>query len=364
MINPPTFEVENDLIKILSQRNPQQNEIIPLLQSEINWEYLLKTAEDHRVVPILFQQLKTNYKEHFPPSVYERLRVRFQEIASYNFARSAQLIKIVNILQNNNFSVLSYKGMTLAKLAYKDVTLRQFTDIDLLVKKQEFKKIKELMLSNGCAPVWNMTEKQEKAVLKYDYEFPFYCGKNKTLVEVHWDFIEHFFAFDYDTQKIWKRTETVELYGKNIRTLSPVDYLIVLSSHGSKHFWKRLSWICDIDRLVENTEIDWDLAIKRASETESLRMVLLGLYLSEKLLKTDLPSNIKKKISADENVEFLGELFSESLFQIEKEPFDWKEMARKHLKMREKYKTKIKYAQRLLTVKLVDKLFMPMGRPR
>lgn len=364
MINKSQFEIENRLVKLLSQVNPQKPEVISLLQNEVDWNYIFETAEEHRIIPLLFSQIKSDYANRISETVFNKFQARFQEIATYNFARSTQLIKLVNLLQSHDFPVLSYKGMTLAELAFGDITLRQFTDIDLFVQKQDFSEIKELLLANDCNSVWDLTDKQEKAVLKYDYEFPFYYGDVKTLIEVHWEFVESFFAFDYDTEQLWKRIENVKIYGKNIPTLSPADYLVVLSSHASKHFWKRLSWICDIDRLVRNTEIDWDLAVKLASETGSLRMVWLGLYLSKEILRTELPDNINEKILSDKTTGFLGRMFLENIFEKEKEPSDWKEMAKIHLKMRENIGTKLKYSHRLFTTKLIDKLFMPMGRPR
>ncbi len=362
--NKSQFAAENRLIRLFSQVDPDRSECFSLFGDKIDWDYIFRTAEEHRIVPILFKQLKAAFKSHIPESICNKFQTRFQEIAAYNFARSTQLIKLINLLQTHNFPVLSYKGMTLAELAYGDVTLRQFTDIDLFVKKKDFSEIKKLLISNDCRSVWTLTAKQEHAVLKYDYEFPFYCSEVNTLVEVHWAFVESFFAFDCDTEKLWKRIGLVTLYGKKIPTLSAVDYLIVLCAHGSKHFWKRLGWICDLDRLVRNTEIDWDSVLKLAVETGSLRMVWLGLYLSTEILKTELPGFINEKIQKDQTAAALGKKFIENLFEADKEPSDWKEMAKIHLKMRENLSTKIKYSERLLTTKLIDKLFMPMGRPR
>jgi hypothetical protein len=209
-----------------------------------------------------------------------------------------------------------------------------------------------------------LTEKQEKAVLKYYYEYPYFFGENNTYVEVHWEFLESFFAFDLDINDVWNRSQKLTLYGKEIKTLSAEDYLVILSTHGSKHFWHRLSWICDIAKLIENTRIDWDLVHKIAVQTGSLRMIRLGLYLAEELLKTELPKEMSEQISSDSVAVYLGKKIKNFLLGIETEPSDWIEVARLHLKMREKTSTRIKFSRRLFTTKLIDKLFMPMGRPR
>lgn len=335
-----------------------------MLKNDCDWNYIFRTAEEHRVVPLIFKSIKSGLDDLIPAEVITKFRSHHKQNAAANFARSTQLIKLVEQLHNNQVPVIAYKGMVLAEFAYRDITLRQFGDIDLFIRKRDFFKAKDALIQIECKPAWTLTEPQENAVLKYYYEYPFYFGETKTLIELHWEFVESFFNFDFEFEEIWNRTASVELYGRSFQTLSAEDYLIILSAHGSKHFWKRLSWICDIARLIENQAIDWEAVRRRASRYGSLRMVWIGAYLVNKILGTALPDQIREKMLADTTAVRLGKLLIENLFEEEKEPSEWTEMARIHLLMREKIRTKLQYSQRLFTTKLVDKLFLPMGRPR
>lgn len=355
---------EIQLIIYLLQSNSPKAEISSLFSSEIDWDLLLQRAEEHRVVPLLFKKLKSDYSELVGDSILEKFQNRYQVIAKFNFARSTQLIKLVGQIEKHDLPVIAYKGMALAEFAYKDTTLRQFGDVDLLIRKKDFFEVKNHLIEIGCKPVWELSEKQERAVLKYYYEYPFFYGETDTLVEVHWEFLELFFAFDIKMKDVWKRSQTIKHYGRQLQTLSAEDYLVVLCTHGSKHFWYRLSWICDVAKLIENTRINWDLVVKLATQTGSLRMVRLGIYLVRELLHTKIPNEISKQISKDSEAVLLGERIKDYIFGKETEPNDWTEAAKLHLKMREKPLTKLKYSQRLFTTKLIDKLFMPMGRPQ
>ena len=352
-----------DLLILVAQDSPNESRIVQLLQREIDWVILFALAEEHRITPILFEKLKT-YAESIPPDILEKLRARVVEIGKLNFARTAQLLKLVKILQSQQLDILCYKGMALASLAYGDVALRQYTDIDVLIRKQEFAQIKDILLVNNCRPAHEFTESQERATLKYAYEFPFYHDENDTLIEVHWDFIESFFAFDFYSDEIWDRTVEIEMYGKKIRTLCPEDYLIILSTHGSKHYWNRLAWVCDIDRLVRNTKIDWSQVESRAESVDAMRMIRIGVLLSNRLLDTPIPESMDADFRKDTTAKELANKFATSLFEEDPKPFDWKQMAKVHLRIREKAITKLTYCVRLLRVKLTDKLFMPMGRPQ
>lgn len=355
---------EHKLIFKMLGSDPGNGRTAALLKGELDWDYVYRTSEEHSIIPILFKNLSALPSNSLPPGVLEKFQIRYKAIATYNFARSTQLIKLVEQLETNGVPVIAYKGMALAAYAYQDTTMRQFGDIDLFIRKADFARAKTLLGRIDCKPAWQLNERQEKGVLRYYYEYPFFYGENKTLVEVHWEWVESFFTFDFEFEGIWERTEKVDLYGKKITTLSAEDYLVVLCSHGSKHFWKRLSWICDVAKLIENKKIDWDTVIERSSKYGALRMVWIGVNLAREVCGTKLPAKISQMIDADKNATAFTNRFLGNVFEDEREPSEWTEMARTHLGMREKISSKLKYSYRLLTTKAIDSLFLPMGRPR
>lgn len=356
-------KLENRLITSLIQTSPQED-IVALLKSNPDWKYLIETSEEHRITQLVIEKIKTNYKEFVPTDVLADLQYHRKKITKLNFGRTTQLIKLITLLQENKIPVIAYKGIALAALAYNDISLRQFGDIDILIQKKDFYEVKELLLQIGCKPAWELNPKQEKAVLKYYYEYPFQYRENNTFIEVHWKFVEPFFPFELDYEAIWKRTRTIKLYGKNISTLSPEDYLIILCMHGSKHFWNRLSWICDIAKIIENTEVNWEIVIQRAIDVGTLRMVWLGLKCAREILNINLPERISEQIEAEQSIKPLNKRIINIIFGNEKEPSDWVEIARLHLQMRERKRDRIKYSKRLLMTKFIDSFFLPMGRPQ
>lgn len=362
-LNTPN-QIENQLILHLSRENLSFDEINSLFENPVNWDYLIETSSIHCVLPLVFKNIENHFSDKIPQNIFSEIQSRHNDTVTYNFILSAQVIGLISALRENDLDILSYKGMTLAQLAYKDISLRQFGDIDVLIRKDDFPKVKEVLMNAGCKPAWTATAKQEKAALKYYYEYPFTFGENSTLVEVHWKFIEPFFAFDYATEDVWERMQFVNICEKDVPTLASEDYLIVLASHGSKHFFERFSWVCDISRLVENTEIDWNLVIKRAKEVGALRMVWLGLWMARETLDTKMPDEIYKQVLAEPEIQEIGKTFIENIFSEEVERQDWKEMAKVHMRLREKRKHKMIYYKRLLSTKVIDSLFLPMGRPQ
>ena len=337
--------------------NAIDSEIESLLAENFDWDLFTETARNHRLVSFVFPKLR-RFSAAIPSQIFREWQRRAEKVSGRNLDFNAQLLKLAGLFENNNVEYLSYKGATLAQLAYGDSSLRQFGDLDFLIYKKDFPKVKKLIVENGGAPAWELSEKQERAVLKRYYEYPFVFGENAISVEIHWAFMESFFGFDYNIEEVFRRSQTVSIHGRNLRTLSNEDLLIVLCVHGSKHFWKRLNWICDVGKLVQNQKIEWDKVIKLAEQNGCWRMLKLGLFLSKDFLKFDLPVEIEN----EPEIESLAAELKNQLFDDE---FSAEEIRTDiHLKMRERWRDKFTYSQRLFRTKLVDSLFMPMGRPQ
>lgn len=359
LVNTPEIQ----LIIWLTQTSLQNQvtvEIPALIKHHLDWKRLLPAAFEHRVVPLLFRSLKN--MDGIPDEVRTEFNVRCRRILQRNLKLTHQMLDLIGILQSHNIEVIAYKGPVLAKFLYDDVSLRQFNDLDLLINRKDFPAVKQLFVAHGYQPAWKLTQKQEKAVLKYYYEYPFYKNETNTLLELHWDLLESFFSFDIKTAELFRRSEILALYNQPIKTLSVEDSLIILSVHGSKHFWKRLGWIADIVQLVKKPSIKWDVVLERAAQSGAMRALLLAMFLADTVLNADLPSEIAQLVARDKTVPVISKKMIAGLNAgIDSELLD---KAQLHFQMKERSLDKIKYTYRLITTKFVDSLFMPMGRPR
>ncbi len=235
-----------------------------------------------------------------------------------------------------------------------------------MVRKQDVLRVKQLFIADGCSPCWRLTESQEAAVLRHYYEYPLMCNNRSVLIEVHWEFAEHFFSFTFDLDQILQRLEPVVIHGKPVPTLGPEDSLLVLCAHGSKHFWKRLGWINDVAQLVNRQhELDWNVVVERATSLGLLRMLWLGLLLANDVFGVDLPCEITARIGNQSSLKTVVEGIRSNFFLVGNQPTGTIQTTLLQLKMRERMKDRLSYCYRLIvTTKLVDSLFMPMGRPR
>ena len=296
------------------------------------------------MVQLLFWHLDTTCPEAVPKAALDELRSGFHENAYRNLLRTGELLKLLKLFEAYGIRAIPYKGPTLAASLYGNLALREFDDLDILVPEQDVLKAKKLLVSVEYQPEHGLTRAQEVAFLKYHGEESFTRVDDKSTVDLHWRITETFRSLPVDFECLWGRLERLSLAGDTVLTLSPEDLLPILCVHGSKHFWTRLTWICDVAELIRVHEgINWELVMERAGTLGSKRMLFLGLYLASDLLGAPLPTKVFHKVWGDPTVTALAE-------QVRKRPFSEPnrqakafEDFRYQVRLRERLGDKIRY---------------------
>ena len=90
-------------------------------------------------------------------------------------------------------------------------------------------------------------------------------------------------------------------------------------------------------------------------------MVALGAFLAKDLFNADLPHEIEQKIQSDRNIIQIAKELKSQIFDDEVSAETIRSNI--HMRMLERWRDKFTYSQRLFRTKVIDSVFMPMGRP-
>jgi len=120
-----------------------------LIQSKIDWAYLIQTATRHGVMSLLYQSLSTTCQEAVPKTNLAQLRDYSHSNALHNLFLTKELFKLLNLFESHSIPAIPFKGPVLAVSAYGNLSLRQIGDLDILVRERDFHKAKELLLDQG-----------------------------------------------------------------------------------------------------------------------------------------------------------------------------------------------------------------------
>lgn len=295
------------------------NDLRNLAGEGIDWQYVIRTALEHGVMPMLYLGLHSFCSEAVPTVTMHQLRELFYANAQRNLFLSSELLKLLRLLDTHGISAIPFKGPVLSVSAYKNLSLRQCRDLDILVRKKDILTAKDLLISEGYRPWRAMTQAQETSHLRSHHALVFLPKSEMYSVDLHWAIAPPHHSFPLDAEALWERLELRSFAGKQIPALPPQDLILVLCIHGSKHGWERLIWICDIAELIRSRpEIDWKPTLEEAHKVGSFRRVLLALLLVRDLLGVNLPHQVLEAADSYPGVKRLSRFVTRQLFSDEK----------------------------------------------
>ncbi|HYL57482.1 MAG TPA: nucleotidyltransferase family protein, partial [Candidatus Acidoferrales bacterium] len=193
---------------------------------------------------------------------------------------SNELIRFMRAFQRAGVRALTFKGPLLAELAYGDVGLRQFSDIDFLIDAHDLAAVAEILTGAGYT---SHLDRRDGLTGGYFQEFEecFNGRDGLGAVDVHWTMTPGAYPFAPSEIAVRSRATEAVMLGEAVPTLAPDDLFLYLCVHGAKHGWCQLGWICDVAQLLAVPGlIDVPTVLERAAPLGSRRMVLLALYLA------------------------------------------------------------------------------------
>ena len=232
-----------------------------------------------------------------------------------NMQMTGELILLLRLFAGQGVNVIPFKGPTLAALAYGDLGLREFGDLDLLIGRRDFMKAQESLIARGYQPEVLLNSKQAAAFSEACNVMAFWHAEKEISVELHWELSPKYLPFSPDPGRLWERMTPSHPGGQTVMTLSPEDLLVYLCAHGAKHVWEKLIWIVDVGGLLHrHPNLDWDRVCELSAEQRCERILFLGLRLARDVTGASAPPEIEKLMESDNESERLAAKVVERLF--------------------------------------------------
>jgi len=281
-------------------------------RGSLDWSLVLDLARFHGVGPLLWQSITALCADLVPEATLTTLRQATQAGRLLSGALARETVRISLAFEERGLPAIPFKGAALAALAYKDVNLRDFDDLDFIVPQARLAEAQDILSTHGYRPVNQSRESFRDA--HYDEPYHLYMHEtSRLLVDLQWVMAHEQFSFRLDRSDIWNRRASLSVDGGRISTIAPEELLIILCVHGSKHAWERLKWIVDVDALIRAQRLDWDRVVSTASKWKCRRMLLLGLRQAQQTMNAELPPALWAAIRADADVMDLAARMPKSL---------------------------------------------------
>jgi hypothetical protein len=270
----------------------------------LDWAKLLAQADEHSVLPLLASHLQDLPLSIVPLDAHTHLHTWLRAQALFTLTLSAELFQILERFAGLGIGVLVTKGPALAMRCYGDAGMRQYGDLDLIVREVDIRRSTQAMLELGYEPRVPLMSIDVK---KTAGEYAFRKSRTQTLVEFHTEQTFRYHPRPLQIENLFQRRNFVTIDGRDVATLSLEDELVLICVHGAKHFWERLMWIADVAALISRQAPDWDRAQALAREVGAERILRLGLRLASDMLNAEVPVQVQSDVSSDRTVAKLAE---------------------------------------------------------
>ena len=273
--------------------------------------YIYKMSEIHHVVPMIynaaynedfFKECDANFQAMFKSSAF---RYIFSQIQ-----RTNHFLEVYKKLIEKNIKILVFKGIIFRNM-YNNPDDRISSDEDILIKKEDYEKVKEFFLSEG----FEFIDKGEECA---------YFSKSTGLcIEVSTSLFSHeskaYGHLNKLFEDVFEKSIKINIDKIDILTLSHEQHLIYIVFHNMKHFLTGgfgIRQVADFSKYIETygEYINWE---KFWSDLKDLNYDTFALNLIEISLKY-LGFN-DDKITYPDNITSFDELKNSQKYYINSE---------------------------------------------
>ena len=247
-----------------------------LISRDPDWDLMFQRAHSLEILPVVYANLAEPGLLDIPVGIRNRAARQLQTARARIMARVLTANHVLERFASEGISTLVLKGPATGVSAYGDPSLRNFADLDVLVRREAVGASRDLLLSLGFKPHYEPEAEDRLLLAGHALEF-----MRPTLkVELHTELMSRYLRVPFVNEEVWGTSRFVRCADASIRVLSPDIEFIFLAAHGAKHEWLGFRWICDVGHLARRLSREERLAVAaRSRRLNSLKLVALAVQL-------------------------------------------------------------------------------------
>ena len=276
---------EEYLLKLYISKSVTKDEVHRLL-----YDFDYNIEKEKLTFNFLLAHLFQNNPDiEIPADIKPRLNGVLRMFQYQNATLLAGLKQLTLKLNDNNIPVLLVKGAAMRIL--EPNKSRMMSDVDCAVDIDNFDKAVKISESLGFKISFSYGHATE--VRRYPMQ----------KIDIHKNFVKG----DKDTRqtnkKIFERAKQYNFGGSKVLIPDAEDMIFLLLINGYENiiyfqpFYKNVSWLLDVIYIMKNRkDIDWNIVISDAKETETLAQIKLMFELINHFLPNMVPNTVISSI--------------------------------------------------------------------
>ncbi len=290
--NPKT--IGQEILKLLSDtHNFDINQLIldQLTKDYRQWKYFLSLTLYNNMGPLLYKNLTKNYLPNdrlfsIPQWVIDSLETSYRHSAQKSAGFEIDFARLLNAFHENNIKVIVLKGAALVGEIYPESALRPMEDLDLLVTKQDWPMIKDILEKEGFRNKEGMDllKLEEAASIPMNRHIA-YTNERGLKLELNFRLLTLDFPASFESREYFENARRQKIAGVEAYTLSLEDHFLYMASRMINVGFRYYLWFHDLKEfLYRYPQIDWALVVTKAKE----KRLDVILYYTLRVLKEKL----------------------------------------------------------------------------
>lgn len=298
-----------------------------ILSHSLDWGIILDDAYYHRTMQLLYHCLEKSGQQNLvPQGILAILRMVYSIYKLRNKRYYKEARRVLESLQDARINYAVYKGIFSAEKVYRDVALKPFNDVDILINKKDKKKANNVFSKLGYTfeyDQWRARERNqelEEADCEYggqqEYEGPdidpvmryldFGMSTRTFHFDVHYKLQYASSFWRIDEGSVLENAISTKLSGFDAFVPCYEDQLILLATHLYRHALSledqpgdfELFRFCDINETIRHfkDDIDWKRFVRSVKLSKAEIPVYYALYFTEKLFDRQVPEWVLDRI--------------------------------------------------------------------
>ncbi len=287
---------EKMLTACLVARQAADYDAIEAVYKQCQERRLFEFAEEHECTSIVAARLQTMKKSspQWDTALNDwkyRLRQRFEALDALAAA-----------LKKENIPVIALKNAGIARGIYPYPEECPMGDFDVLVRKSDFVKAHEIVMSQGFELGFRAAQTIEEegvnaGLISGGTEYKKDLTDDILWLELQWRSIAgRWIAPEVEPKADDLMQSAVPIDGTDILLQDPVSNLVQVALHTSKHSYVRAPGLrlhTDVDRIVRAyPNLDWDAFITRIRTMKVTVPVFFSLAIPKTILGTPIPDDV------------------------------------------------------------------------
>jgi hypothetical protein len=263
-------------------------------------EELCKVAVTHGMVGHLHHLVSTTSSAPVDDELMRRLSELQRLLVARNLNYTGVLLRVLSKLDDAGVRALSVKGPAWAELLYGDLSLRTWSDLDLLVEPQQAAEAREVLQQMGFEDCSPLSRQSMRSRWGDTGQIALGSRELRLVVDLHWKLTVSVSPRGLTPDAVFARAGRVTLLGQEVVCPGKSDVFLITCLEGTRDLWSSVARLLDLAVQIERTKAgEWVALLDQAKEAGCERRTLVAVGYACRVFEMGLPPTIEERLGAD-----------------------------------------------------------------